>query len=273
MDLSGAFLDLVVGRVSPRQRARIAWRLARREGDLAPAVTEQLVGPGHLCLDIGASWGLFTHQLAGLAGRGGAVHAFEPNPVNHRSLERIKARRSNVTIHHCALSGTPGTAELRMPRRHGKDVHAMGSISVPHEREDLFVNTIQVETKRLDDVLGDAVKSVSFVKCDVEGHEQAMLEGASRLLAEARPAVLIEIEQRHRHAPVQQTFDLFADAGLEGYALGEGELIPIEQFDVERDQLALLTPGELQPAPPPGYLNDFLFVRPGTDLGELVVRG
>jgi FkbM family methyltransferase len=271
MDLSGAFLDLVVGRVSPRRRARIAWSLARRAGDLAPAVTEQLVGPGHVCLDIGASWGLFTHQLAGMTGPGGAVHAFEPNPVNHRSLDRIRAGRSNVTIHHCALSDTSGTAELRMPRRHGKDVHAMGSLSVPGAREDLFVNTVKVESRRLDDVLGDAVASVNFVKCDVEGHEQAMLEGAPRLL-EARPTVLIEIEQRHRDTPIQHTFDLFAEAGLEGYALGEGELIPIANFDVERDQVALMTPGELQPAPPPGYLNDFLFVSPGTDLGRLAPR-
>jgi FkbM family methyltransferase len=272
MDLSGAFLDLVVGRVSPRLRARIAWRLARRAGDLAPEVTEQLVGPGHVCLDIGASWGLFTNQLAGLAGPGGAVHAFEPNPINHRSLDRIRAGRSNVTIHHCALSGASGTAELRMPRRHGKDVHAMGSLSVPDAREDLFVNTVTVQTRRLDDVLGDAIERVNFVKCDVEGHEQTMLEGAPRLL-EARPTVLIEIEQRHRDAPIQQTFDLFADAGLEGYALSEKGLIPIAEFDVERDQLALITPGELQPAPPPGYVNDFLFVRPGTDLGALAPRG
>ena len=269
MDLSGAFLDLVVGRFSPRLRARIAWRLARRDGDLAPAVVEQLVRPGQVCLDIGASWGLLTHQLAELAGPGGVVHAFEPNPVNRRSLERIRAGRDSVTIHYCALSGAPGTAELRMPRRRGMDVHAMGSISVPGARAGLFVASVQVETRRLDDVLGEAVAAVSFVKCDVEGHEEAMLDGAHRLLDEARPAVLIEIEQRHRDTPVQHTFDRFAEAGYEGYVLGGGSLVPLAKFDVERDQLALIAGGELQPAPPPGYRNDFLFVRPGTDLGAL----
>ena len=148
----------------------------------------------------------------------------------------------------------------------------MGSISVPGAREGLFVASWRCRPARLDDVLGDDVASVNFVKCDVEGHEQAMLEAPPRLL-EARPAVLIEIEQRHREAPIQQTFDRFADAGYEGYALGESGLIPIAEFDVERDQLALMTPGELQPAPPPGYLNDFLFVRPGTDLGALPRSG
>jgi len=269
MDLSGAFLDLVVGRVSPRLRARIAWRLAGRAGDLAPAVVEQLVGPGQACLDIGASWGLFTARLAELVGPSGTVHAFEPNPVNHRSLSRIRAGRPSVTLHACALSGAAGNAELRMPRRHGTDVHAMGSISVPERRAGLFVESLHVETRRLDDALGEAVAGVSFVKCDVEGHEQAVLEGADQLLEEVGPAVLVEIEQRHREAPVQVTFDRFAAAGYEGYVLGSERLLPLAAFDVERDQLALIAEAELQPVPPPGYLNDFLFVRPGTDLGAL----
>lgn len=272
VDVTGTFLDLVVGRVSPALRARAAWRLAGRAGDLAPAVVEQLVRPGDLCLDIGASWGLFTHRLAQVAGPGGGVHAFEPNPVNHRSLDRIRAGRDGVRVHHCALSGADGTAELRMPRRRGASVHAMGSISVPAARAGLFVESVTVETRRLDDVLGEQVAAVRFVKCDVEGHEQALLDGAPRLLAEARPAVLIEIEQRHRDAPVAETFDRFAAAGYEGYALGAGRLVPLAHFDVERDQLALLTEGELQPAPPPGYVNDFLFVQPGTELGGLAGR-
>jgi FkbM family methyltransferase len=269
MDLSGAFLDLVVGRVSPRLRARAAWWLADRAGDFAPAVVEQLVRPGDVCLDIGASWGLFTHRLAEIAGPAGAVHAFEPNPVNHRSLERIRGGRPGVTIHRCALSGAAQTAALRVPRRRGASVHAMGSLSVPESRSGLFAKSVRVQTQRLDDVLGSAVADVCFVKCDVEGHEQAMLDGARRLLTEARPAVLIEIEQRHREAPVEDTFDRFTETGYEGYALGPGRLIPLAEFDVERDQLALLSEGELEPAPPPGYLNDFLFVQPGTDLGRL----
>jgi len=227
------------------------------------------VRPGDVCLDIGASWGLFTHRLAEIVGPSGVVHSFEPNPVNHRSLERIRAGRSNVRIHHCALSAADGVAELRMPRRRGASVHAMGSISVPVARAGLFVEAVPVETRRLDDVLGDALSGVRFVKCDVEGHEQAMLDGAQRLLTEARPAVLIEIEQRHRESPVVETFDRFAAAGYEGYALGTGRLVPLAQFDVERHQLSLLAEGELQPAPPPGYLNDFLFVQPSTELGTL----
>ena len=269
MDLSGAFLDLVVGPLSPRLRARMAWRLARRAGDLAPAVVEQLVAPGGVCLDVGASWGLFTDRLAERVGPSGAVHAFEPNPVNRRSLERIGARRAWVTLHRCALSDVAGSAQLRMPRRHGTDVHAMGSISVAGARSELFSASLEVPTRRLDEVLGDSLAAVTFVKCDVEGHEEAMLAGAGPLLEAARPAVLIELEQRHRDAPLSATFDRFIRAGYEGWALGSGRLVPLEEFDVERDQLALVSAEELQPAPPPGYVNDFLFVRPGTDLGRL----
>ena len=35
--------------------------------------------------------------------------------------------------------------------------------------------------------------NITFIKCDVEGHELSVIKGASQLLAKCRPAWLIEI--------------------------------------------------------------------------------
>ena len=49
-----------------------------------------------------------------------------------------------------------------------------------------------VETKRLDDF---AIANCSFIKIDVEGHEEAVLDGASALIAAQRPVLMIELDE------------------------------------------------------------------------------
>lgn len=54
---------------------------------------------------------------------------------------------------------------------------------------------LQVETVTLDSLL-DSHPAPELLKIDVEGGEPAVLRGAERLLAERRPAILIEINHR-----------------------------------------------------------------------------
>ena len=102
--------------------------------------------------------------------------------------------------------------------------------------------------------------------------ELAVLRGADRALREARPALLIEIEQRHQAegTDIEQTFDHLLARDYVGYLVGERGLRPLAEFDVRRDQLAWLGPGFMPYGMPDGYVHDFLFVRPGTDLSALL---
>jgi hypothetical protein len=50
-----------------------------------------------------------------------------------------------------------------------------------------------VQLRPLDSFLDDLPGAVSFVKCDVEGHEWEMVQGAPRLIQEFRPSWLIEV--------------------------------------------------------------------------------
>jgi hypothetical protein len=92
----------------------------------------------------------------------------------------------------------------------------------------------------------------------VEGHELAVLNGAAATFERARPTLLIELEHRHAGDRVEATLELLAGWGYDGQAIGPDGPVPLEDFDLERDQLAYLD-GQVQAEMPDGYINDFLF--------------
>ena len=250
--------------------ARLAWHWKRSRGDYALRVTEALVREGNVVLDIGASWGLYASRLARMAGPTGRVHAFEPLPVNWGSLEAIALGAPNVAIHRVALSDHNGEARLYIPVAEGRRIVTRASFAIPPDRSSVRHEVVPVRAARLDEVLGGAGPPVAFIKCDVEGHELAVLRGAETTLRRSLPALLVEIEQRHQTGDVRETFGYLAGLGYEGYSVRADGLRPLEQFDLEREQLAFLGPEYLAGDKPEGYTNDFLFVRPGTDLRRLL---
>ncbi|GAA4869291.1 FkbM family methyltransferase [Actinomycetospora straminea] len=196
-------------RVTRRSRAvhRVLAAAARRGTAVEKEILglADLVDPGDVCLDVGAEFGLYTHVLADLVGPGGAVHAFEPQRGAHRAL-RLGVRAAGLTwvhLHRVALGAVPGTAELSVPRRRGLPVHGRAFLTAgacddgpnrefPRQR----LETVAVET--LDTAVADLVPGrLALVKADVEGAEGALLDGGAATLADHRPHLLLEIEDRH----------------------------------------------------------------------------
>jgi FkbM family methyltransferase len=269
VDLRGAVLELVVGRISPRLRGRIEWRAERRAGDRAPLVAEHLVAPGDVVLDIGASWGLYAYGLSRLVGASGRVHAFEPGPGNLRPLSRIAG--DNVTVHALGLSDSGGEAVLRAPAGRRGATTALASLEPRSAGGAAEYRSVSVPVRRLDDVAELRGVDVAFVKCDVEGHERAVFAGAGELLGRCMPAILVEIEQRHQDGDIRELIASLVARGYDGYVLRHDGLRPVAEFDVERDQLTHLDPGgALPPGAAARYLNNFLFVPPARDVAALM---
>jgi FkbM family methyltransferase len=234
-----------------------------RESETDPflELVDALVQPGDVAIDIGASYGYVTAQLARLVGERGKVHAFEPNLERMGALKRVRGGRRNVMIHAVALSDREGSAMLRIPVFGGVSYEEQASLVLGGSRRDLEHAGFEVPTARLDDLVGESVEAPSFIKCDVEGHEDAVFRGAEQTLRRHRPTVIVEIEQRLHDQAIDRIFGQFEAVGYHGHALTPEGLMPIAHFDVERDQLALIGEGfrpDVQP--PQGYVNDFLFV-------------
>lgn len=268
MDVVGGLIGRA-GTVSPRLRARLAWRRLQRQADVAARLVEELVPAGAVALDIGANWGLFAWALEQRVGPRGHVHVFEPNPEHGPSLERMRGKRPNMTVHGVALSDHAGTAQLHIPVRDGRRCSYEATLSGTAAHVQAQQENVGVRLVPLDEILGPDSPAVGFVKCDVEGHEAAVLRGAEHTLR-SLPTMLIEIERRLEDGDVGDTFAQLRDLGYAGYAVRAGGLAPLEDFDIEREQrsdVGRSLAGDRE------YVNDFLFAHPSLDVSRLRERG
>jgi FkbM family methyltransferase len=262
IDPLGAAIRLS-GIASPRLRARLDLRRQRSEGDFAPRIAEELLRTGDVALDIGARWGTYTSFLARVVGPAGLVHAFEPNRQHSEALRAIARASRNVHVHLFALSDEAGSTTLHIPVFGDRASDGLASLALPTAPH----VTIQIERRRLDDL---PLERIDLIKCDVEGHELAVLRGGEATLRRLEPPVLVEIEQRHAGADVEATLDYLRGLGYSGYAVHRNGLRPVAEFDVERDQLAVLEREHVSGwMMPPEYIHDFLFVPAGVDVEHL----
>ncbi|AOS62485.1 FkbM family methyltransferase [Actinoalloteichus hymeniacidonis] len=166
---------------------------------------DTVVRPGDTCIDIGAEYGLYTYQLLKLVGAQGAVHTVEPQPSLVKAL-RLAMRAlgaSNVHVHSTAVGSASGSGVLSLPRRNGLPVHGRAFLTTGAKNEGPNAEfasrkPLRVPVITLDELCDrEGLKEVHFIKADVEGAELTLLEGATKILKEQRPALLLEIEDRH----------------------------------------------------------------------------
>lgn len=222
----------------------------------------QFLSPDKIAVDVGANVGLFTSVLAR---RSKKVIAFEPNPACARHLSKVAPRNCEIIAK--AASESAGTAQLRVPVRHGAAMDALGTIDEANRfgkeaRATGFV-THKVETTTLDLELLSRLASqdsVALINIDAEGHEFAVLKGGEALIASHRPVLLVELEFRHG-APVEAIFAWLDARSYAPCALVYGHnLTPIDPATLARlqgeDRLARRLAGSRNS----GYVNNVFFL-------------
>ncbi len=178
---------------------------------------------GQTVIDIGANKGVYSYWLSRAVGPGGRVIAFEPQPELERHLQDVMAAfsLSNVELVTRALSVQPGDTPLyrRCAGAGDASFEAMpGSeaITVPCTTLDEFATESGLE-------------KVAYIKCDVEGHELAVMQGAEQMLKNASP--VLQVECHHREAGQGELFDFLSGLGYEGFFLQDGQRIPCREFN------------------------------------------
>lgn len=191
---------------------------------------KNIIIKGQNCLHIGASDARHSYVMSRIIGNG-QVYAFEPSSYSYGHLAlMVKLHRlKNVHTYHSAVSDKAGSVCLITPQK--STGHAGRSFA--------FISRLEnADKKRTDIVSENATKedvpaisidefvreknvdAIDFVRCDTEGSEMLILQGASKTIEKNKPSLLIEI---HSHA-LKEVFNSNAEE-VSGFLFDHGYLM------------------------------------------------
>lgn len=246
---SGGLKKWLITRVPARVRpaARHWYRRVLSRLDPEMELLAPVLEPHTLAIDVGAAEGDYTYYFAR---HGLAVEAFEPQPEPARVLRAMGSAK--IRVHTLALSDSPRPARLAVPVVGGLPISGRASLASAGD-DSPEAQTLEVECRTLDSY---GFTGVSILKVDAEGHESAVLRGATATLAREHPLVLLELELRH--IGLAGWHDVLAWLGERGYRgyyrTGRKSAAPIETFSHQRYQ-RLRDDVPLAP-----YVNNFIFL-------------
>lgn len=204
-----------------------------------------LCDPEKTSIDIGANMGHYSYYMAKFSRN---VVAFEPNRDLWNDLRRLLG--SKVHLESAALSRASSKAVLRV------DPDNTG-VSTIEEKNDMAcvddkaaVEMREIETRTLDSF---NFSNISMVKIDVEGHEEAVLEGAGETLRRNLPALIIESEDRHNPGAPRRIAARLAALGYGCFYLKDGRLCDFSTLGAEDTDSRNLDAGR-------PYVNNFIFI-------------
>jgi len=184
-------------------------------------VVRYLVKPGDTVIDIGANVGVYSKILSELVGSDGHVYSIEPFPPTFEILcyNVRKLRLDNVEPVNVAVSDSQAVVTMSLPYdSSGAETHYRASI-VTDRPEEGKTETANAQATTIDSRFLSASETISFIKCDVEGHELACIKGAAKFLAQSKTAWLIEVsgEPDDTDSAAHHVFKILCDQGYSAW--------------------------------------------------------
>lgn len=151
-----------------------------------------ILRPGDTFVDVGAHIGYHSFYAAGVVGAAGRVFSFEPDPSVYARLKRNLEPFPYAHAFHCAV--WEREAELLFERSSCAEESGWGSLTAVRTLgtgEQIPVRAISLDgwSREIDP------SAVRAIKMDAEGSELAVLKGATKLIGESRPVLLLEVNE------------------------------------------------------------------------------
>ncbi|HEV2474703.1 MAG TPA: FkbM family methyltransferase [Chthonomonadales bacterium] len=167
---------------------RPAYLVGTYERPVAQAIVANL-RPGAVAYDVGANIGYLSLIMARQVGRKGQVYAFEPSPSSYRILETNGQLNRKLPLRGFPVAVADRSGVESFSFFQYDLVSRLGDCS--RRYDDCTVIKVIVEPlDRMIATLG--LRLPDFVKIDVEGAEERVLEGMRDTLLEAHPTLLLE---------------------------------------------------------------------------------
>jgi FkbM family methyltransferase len=195
-----------------KQTGRFLFGMKRypvEEAAIPSTLDEQIiaacVSAGDVAYDIGANVGNVSNFLATICGPRGLVVAFEPVWPTYvelnRGIQSDDRLRAPIAALPFGISDSDGSATFTMPKGESEQA-SMRHMEAWDQTFTAERVNFTCELRRLDGLVkGHGVRWPDFIKIDVEGAELLVLRGASEILQQQTPVMLIEV-----FAPWQKPF-------------------------------------------------------------------
>ena len=176
-------------------------------------------------VDIGANYGTYSFFLSKLYPQA-RVFAFEPATSSYGILRKIirKFKLQNVIPVKKGLGEKEEIKEIVMPMHYT----IIAYISDKNSKKNKEDESEEIEITTLDNfVKRNKIRNVNFIKCDVEGFELSVFNGARKTLKRFKPLVFVEIEERHTEKygiNPQQVLDFFKKLGYKSYSIKKDKI-------------------------------------------------
>lgn len=195
-----------------------------------------------ICLHIGASDGRHSYVMSKLAPNG-RVYCFEPSAFSFAVLRGAVFchRLKNVKCINAAVSDVDGFTRLITPvKTSGRIGTSFAFISQTsptskRPRTEIQANDVTIEDVRsitIDDYcVEEDIDRVDFIRCDVEGAEMKVVNGAIKTIEKNNPTILLEIHPISLKENFASSGDLLKDfflsRGYRMFCLDDGGLMEV----------------------------------------------
>jgi len=155
---------------------------------------------GDSFMDVGAHYGYFSSLASHLVGGKGKVISFEAAPNTYKILSKNLNRLANVISHNKAVSDKPGQLVFyQFPDYYSEyNTTDLSQFRTEEWFKKYKPQELQIPATTIDTVNEISDISPSIIKIDVEGAEDQVIRGATGLLKNLSPIVVMEFLDKTR---------------------------------------------------------------------------
>ncbi len=181
---------------------------------------------GGVFFDVGAHHGIYTLLVHDLTDGNVPIYAFEPSPTHSDLLKKTVRHLVGVTVVPVAVNSTNNPTTFYENDRTVSTLDKAVTEFVSNAR--LSFKEIIVPSITIDSYCNEHDVKPSFIKIDVEGAEQAVIEGALDILRTEHPVIALEVwgENNNHHL---EAVRILKDIGYVSYRIldsGDIKAIP-----------------------------------------------
>lgn len=194
---------------------------------------KKIIEPGDTVIDIGANFGFHAVLFSQMVREKGSVHSFEPlkkmylDIKSHLKLNKVA---KNTFINNIGLGNKREKVKIFYYPELGTGLASLRKYWIGKPRaEKISLITLDSYVKKQN------IKRIDFIKCNVEGSEYIVFQGAKETLKKFKPPIMFEITKGYSEIfgyTREQLLDYLASFGYKFYIIVKGKLTKLRQQDI-----------------------------------------